>query len=150
MAISKRFIVKKEAASDVITYCEYEKLKGYNVKPKEGVSFEDMINVDKMIIINPSLIEKLVSKKCSRNLEKILNMMTLIYDDDSDDTGVGLVLDEVEKFKTILMNRYRDYMKKEQYNLYLKKLEIIKSELELRRQVLYENAYLNEKGKKSR
>lgn len=150
MAISKRFIVKKEAKSDVITYCEYEKLKGYNVKPKEGVSFEDMVNVEKMIIINPSLIEKLVGKKCSRNLEKILNMMTLIYDDDSDDTGVGLVLDEVERFKTILMNRYRDYMKKEQYNLYLKKLEIIKSELELRRQVLYENTYINGNGKKSR
>ena len=63
--MDKRFVVKKDAKTDVITYMEYEKLKGFSVKPKTNVTFEDMINVNEMILINPSLIEKLVSKKCS-------------------------------------------------------------------------------------
>ena len=31
---------------------EYEKIKGINFNPKSNVKFEDMINVDKMVIIN--------------------------------------------------------------------------------------------------
>ena len=85
MAISKRFVVKKEAKEETITYMEYEKLKGYNVKPKDSLKLEDMINVNEMIIINPSLIEKLVDKKCKRKFEKIIMMLSLIYDETSDD-----------------------------------------------------------------
>ncbi len=151
MAVSKRFIVKKEANNDVISYFEYDKLKGYNVHPKKNVSFENMINVNEMVIINPSLITKLVGKKCSRSLEKIIKDMSLLYDDDDDtDSGISLVLDELERFRTILMNRYREYMKKEEYNLYLKKLEIIKKELELKQQVLLEREYFEQDTHKSR
>ncbi len=139
MAVARRFIVTKKSKSDEITYCEYEKRKGYNVHPKKDINFEDMINVNEMVIINPSLIKKLVNKKCTRNLEKILKMMNLIYDDDSDGTGAFLVLDEVERFRTILMNRYKEYLEKEEYDLYLKKLEILKSELEIRKQLIIEN-----------
>ena len=70
MAEEKRFVVKKDAKTDVITYMEYERLKGFNVKPKKNVSFEDMINVESMILINPSLIEKLISMNKINKLEK--------------------------------------------------------------------------------
>ena len=86
----KRFVVKKDAKSDVITYMEYEKLKGFNVKPKDSLNFEDMINVNEMIIINPTLIEKLIDKKCKRTLEKILTIMTIIDDDSDDDFPIFL------------------------------------------------------------
>ena len=35
MSEERKFVVKKDAKSDVITYMEYEKLKGFNVKPKK-------------------------------------------------------------------------------------------------------------------
>ena len=79
MSEERKFVVKKDAKSDVITYMEYEKLKGFNVKPKKTLNFEDMINVNEMIIINPTLIEKLIDKKCTRTFEKILTIPRLFY-----------------------------------------------------------------------
>ena len=133
MAISRRFVVKKEAHEETITYMEYEKLKGFNVKPKDSLLIEDMINVNEMIVINPGLIEKLVSKKCKRRLEKIILMLSVVYGDEaSDDGAIEMVLDEMEKFKTMLRKKYKDYLKKEEYKLYLKKIEILESEARIR------------------
>lgn len=139
MAISRRFVVKKDAHEETITYMEYEKLKGFNVKPKDSFEMDDMINVNEMIIINPGLIEKLVFKKCKRRLEKIILMLSVVYEDESTDDGnIEMVLDEMEKFKTMLRKKYKEYLKKEEYKLYIKKIEILESEARIR---------LNEKRK---
>ena len=145
----KRFVVKKDAKSDVITYMEYEKLKGFNVKPKDGLNFEDMINVNEMIIINPTLIEKLIDKKCKRTLEKILTIMTIIDDDSYDDTPFDLVLDELERFKSLVRGKYKEYMKQEKYKLVMKKIEIIEKELNLRKSVRVQEI-LEEESRRSK
>ena len=139
MSSERKFVVKKDAKTDVITYMEYEKLKGFNVKPKDNFNFEDMINVNEMIIINPTLIEKLIDKKCKRTLEKFIMMLSIIDEDDSDDSSnVDIVLDELERFKTLVTNKYEEFMEKEEYKMLLKKIDIIKKELELRKNVKYQ------------
>lgn len=133
MAITRRFVVMKDAKTETITYSEYEKLKGYNVKPKDSLNIEDMINVNEMVIINPTLIEKLVDKKCKRTFDKILSMLSFIDEDDSDDEApLHLVLDEVEKFYVLARKKYKDYMEKEEYKLLIKKIEILEKEVRLR------------------
>lgn len=153
MSISKRFVVKKDAKTDVITYMEYEKLKGLKFKPKSNISFEDMISVNEMIVINPSLIEKLISKKCSKNFKKILKMISVVSDDEDDDSGYMLILDEIERFKRLVINKYKNYMKEKELEITLKKLEMIKQEVELRKKRVLEMNLLYEdtkRGKSSR
>lgn len=148
----KRFVVKKDAKTDVITYMEYEKLKGFSVKPKKDISFEDMINVNEMILINPSLIEKLIFKKCTKTFDRILKMISVVSDDEDDDTGYMLILDEIERFKNLLVNKYKHYMEEQEYELNIKKLDILKQEIDHRRQSLIEtlDVEVNTKGKSSR
>lgn len=136
MGVSKRFVVTKDEITNAISYLEYEKLSGFDVKPKGNITIDDMINVEKMVIINPSLIEKLIDKKCKKTLEKILNMTAYIYNevDDSDsDEGLNLILNEIAKFKSLLEKKYCEYMKEKKYKLLLKKLEIIENEVKLRK-----------------
>ena len=152
MSIEKRFVVKKDIKTDVITYMEYEKLKGLKFKPKGNMNFEDMISVNEMIVINPGLIEKLVSKKCSRNFKKILKLMSLVSDDD-DDSGYMLILDEIERLKNLVINKYKNYMEEKEYDVLLKKLEIIKQEAEYRKNKILEMNLSyedNKRGKSSR
>ena len=152
MSIEKRFVVKKDIKTDVITYMEYEKLKGLKFKPKSNVNFEDMISVNEMIVINPGLIEKLVSKKCSRTFKKILKMMSLVSDDD-DDSGYMLILDEIERLKNLVINKYKNYMEEKEYDVLLKKLEMIKQEAEYRKNKILEMNLSyedNKRGKSSR
>ena len=150
--MDKRFVVKKDAKTDVITYMEYEKLKGFSVKPKNQDSFEDMINVNEMILINPSLIEKLISKKCNKTFNKIIKMLSVVSsDDDDDDSGYMLILDEIERFKNILINKYKHYIEEKEYEMVMKKLELLKQEVESRKKVLIETLEnQHSKGKSSR
>ena len=153
MSISKKYGVKKDVKTDVITYMEYDKIDGFRVKPKKTVSFEDMINVNEMIVINPSLIEKLISKKCSKSLKKILKMMTALCDDDDDDSGYMLILNEIERLKNLVVNKYKNYMEEKEYDVLLKKLKIIQQEVEYRKNKILEMNLSyedNKRGKSSR
>ena len=146
--MTKRFVVTKDENTQTITYKEYDSLKGYDFKPKNKLSKEDIINVDEMVIINPSLIEKLISKKCKKTLERILKLISFIYDDDeTGEESVTLALNEIAKFKELLDTKYKEYMKEKEYKLMLKKLEILENEVKLRK--LYLNSNENS-GKKSK
>ncbi len=154
MEKERKFVIKKDDNTDVITYMEYEKIKGFNVKPKKNLKFEDMINVNEMIVINPSLIEKLVDKKCKRTFEKILQMISVVYEeDDDDDSNYDLILGEIERFKSLIMGKYKEYIEEKEYETLCKKLEIIKQEVEYRKRLVIEKQLdyeVSRKGKSSR
>lgn len=144
--MTKRFVVTKDENTQTITYKEYDSLKGYDFKPKNKLSKEDIINVDEMVIINPSLIEKLISKKCKKTLERILKLISFIYDDDeTGEESVELALNEIAKFKELLDTKYKEYMKEKEYKLMIKKLEILGNEVKLRK--LYLNSKENREKK---
>lgn len=129
----KRFIVSKRELKDAIVYLEY-KNNGFYVKPKKKLTFNDMIEVDEMVVINQSLIDKLVSRKCKINLKRILEMTANMYDEEDDDNGdtVNNILDDIMRFRMLLDNKYKNYMDQKEYKKYLKKLEIIESEVKLK------------------
>ena len=129
----KRFIVSKRELKDAIVYLEY-KNNGFYVKPKKKLTFNDMIEVDEMVVINQTLIDKLVSRKCKINLKRILEMTANMYDEEDDDNGdtVNNILDDIMRFRMLLDNKYKNYMDQKEYKKYLKKLEIIESEVKLK------------------
>lgn len=134
MTISKNYVVKKDGKKTKISYVEKNQNNGFSIKPK-SFNTKEMISVDKMVIISPSLIEKLIDKKCQKSLIKILKMIALIYEEDDNDDGskLGFILDEIEKFKELLLSKYKDYMEVKDYKLLMKKLEILESEVKLRK-----------------
>lgn len=144
----KRFVVKKDAKTDVISYVEYDKLKGYTLKPKETKEIDELINVNKIVIINPSLIEKLINKKCRRTLEKIIKMISFLDEESSDDSNAGLIIDMIDHFRALIIEKYQEYMDPKEVKILLKKLDILMSEVKLRLYTIemeYENS-----SKKSR
>ncbi len=144
----KRFVVTKDHKTDAITYMEYEKIKGIKFNPKSNVKFEDMINVDKMVIINDSFIKKIIDKKCKIKLESILRMLSIIFEnEDESGDAMDIALDELEKFKSILRNKYKEYMEKQKYELMLKKIEILENEIKIRKEYLYKEDIKLSEGK---
>ena len=111
MGTVKKFIVTKEQISGAITYLEYENINGVSFSPKNKKIDSDMINVSKVVVINPSLIEKLIDKKCNKQLERIVKLLTTLYNDtDGDgDTNLGFVLNEIEKFRQLIDSKYNSY-----------------------------------------
>ena len=96
--------------------------------------------------------EKLVSKKCKRTMEKIIMMTSIVDNTDEDDADsfFGLILDEVTRFKSLLDEKYKDYMEKEEHKLLLKKLEIIEKEMMLRKSILLQDSLEQARSKPKR
>ena len=136
MAISKRFLVIKNKDSKAIKYLEYDKLNGYRVYPKQNVKFTNAINVNKMIIINPSLIEKVIDRKIKHKFNSLINLLSFVYENDDDSTtdGLDLALNETEKFRMETLNKYKSYLTEEKLKLMEKKIEILEDEIKLRKQ----------------
>lgn len=140
MSINQRFLIVKEKNSKEIKYFDYDKLDGYNLRAKENVHFNDAIDINRMIIINPSFIEKIATKKLNAKFDKLINMMSYVCDmDEEDETGEGyrIVLNEANKLKMELFNKYKKYLAEEKLELMLKKIEILEGELKLRLDALY-------------
>lgn len=137
MPINHRFLIKKDNKSKEITYFDYEKIKGYNLKAKKDIHFEDAIDIKSMVIINPSFMDKIATKKIGSKFERLLNLTSYVCEED-DESGDGyyIALNEVNKLRMELINKYKKYIGEEKFELMLRKLEIIEDELKLRLNIL--------------
>lgn len=150
MAITSRFLVVKDNNTREIRYFDYDKLDGYKLKGKKDIKFIDAINIDRMIIINPSFIDKIATRKINTKFEKLIKMMQLVCevgDDDPSGETYRLALDEADKLKRELINKYRKLISEEKLELMLKKIGILEDELNLRLTILLRSiAYEEELG----
>ena len=136
MAVNRRFLVIKNKDSKVIKYFEYDKLNGYKVHPKQNVRFTNAINVNKMVIINPSLIEKIIDRKIKHKFNSLINLLSFVYENEDASTtdGLDLALNEAEKFRIETINKYKEYLTEEKLKLMEKKIENLEDEIKLRKQ----------------
>ena len=148
MGTEKRFLVVKNKDDKTIKYFEYDKLQGYCVTPKKNVRFQDAINVDRMILINPTLIEKMIDKKVKRRFEYLINLISVVCEaEDESGDGYYLALNEAEKFRREIINKYRNYLTEEKLQLLEKKIAILEDELHLRINYLSYNNEFSKEGK---
>lgn len=152
--LDKKYLIVKNKNDKAITYFEYDKMEGYDLSPKKGVKIEDAINVNKVVIINPSLANKVAKKKFDLKFRKLLQILNIIFESD-DDTGEAYHegLNEVNKLRVELLNKYRKHLEQEEADLMDKKLDILEQELKVRLYYLqqtYQNDYENSLSGKSR
>ena len=139
MAVISRFIVVKNKDEKDIKYFDYDKLDGYNLTIKKDVHFVDAIDVNRVIIINPTFIDKIATRKINTKFNKLINMMQIVCEvGDEDESGEGyrIALDEAARLKSELWNKYRKFISEEKLSLMLKKIEILEDELKLRQELL--------------
>jgi len=151
MGNNYKYFVVKDTKDMSITYFEYDKVEGYDLNPKK-VKIRDAIDVNKMIVINPSLIEKLSYKKVTIKFNKLVRMMMYILsDDNNDDSGETYrqALNEVSKLRMEIKTKYNNKLKAEDERMFSNKLNLLEEELK-RRLYYIEREYSNELSGKSR
>lgn len=101
------------------------------------------IKASKVLIADKDLINSYIKQKVNRKIDKIINyMMHILSEDDDDDSGKAL--DELNRLKGILINKYREYMCVSDYKAFLTKLIIIEEEFKKNyNQKMYMNYYNN-------
>lgn len=147
----KNYLIVKDKDSKAISYFEYDKINGYNIYPKK--TFKDSINVNKMILVNPSMIEKVIDRKFNKRFERLLRFLAIVYED-NDSTGEGYreALNEIERLRREYINKYKKFMEAEKADLLEKKLGILEQQVRLRIEYNLDNYYEydNDYGRGSR
>lgn len=125
--MKSNYLISRDVKSGEVVYLEYNK-DGYKVNPK--IKKKDAIEVNKIVFVSPKLTEKLLKKKISNKISKLLLELNTFYDEDSGDAdseGIRVrdMLKEAEKLKFNLINNYKKYLDSKYTGLTLKKIQII-------------------------
>ena len=126
----KRYYVYKKGNNREIVYIDYDKIKGFNFLPLNKVKYDGIV-VNKMIIIKPSMIEKVLKRKIKRKLDLYLKLIIkfLENDDSSDDSTLREALNDLSKYKDIVLYKYRKYLDQKYLKILLKKIALLEYEL---------------------
>lgn len=101
-------------------------LVGLKVIPKKG-DFE--IKAKEITIADNKLRESYIKQRVNKKIDKIINFMVkILNDDDSSDEDVGMVLDEVNKLKGIIIKKYKEYLCVSEYKSLITKLILMEEE----------------------
>ncbi len=124
------YYLTRQPKTGEIIYINYDKYKGYNITPKNNISY-DGVRVNKMIIVKPSMIEKVLKRKIKNRLDLYLKTIVEIMDEDESGTSSGVreALNELTRFKNIIKYKYEKYLEEKYLILLNKKIEILEYEL---------------------
>ena len=125
---------------------------GLDITPKNGVSYGIVVN--RLIVFNQNFIEKIIKKRIKRKLEIYLQYIIEFIDDDSDD-GESLreILNDIERYKSILKYKYNKFLEQKYLDSLEKKLNLIEKELNVKlyivneKQVNYDNEFFSRKSR---
>ena len=110
-----------------------KKLKGFSFKPKNK-TLENGINVEKLVIINPSFTETILRKKIKNRLELYLRFIISLLDedDDTDITDLRAALNDLTRYRQIIEKKYLLYLDKKYAEMLLKKIDMLEEELKMK------------------
>lgn len=123
------YICDKENNEIVYGYIDYSRLHGFKIKPGNNVPYEG-VEVGRLVLVKPSLIENVLKRKIKHKLDTYLAFLfTVIDDDDEDPDDLELVIDDVTRYKNIIMNKYSKFLDKKYIKRLLKKVGMVELEL---------------------
>lgn len=126
----KHYYVCKKGDDRQIVYLDYDKLKGFGFSPKNNVKYDGII-VNKMVIIKPSMIEKVLRKKIKRKLDLYLKLIIKFIESEDSSNGDALreALNDLTRYKSIIKNKYQKYLDEKYLKILLKKIALLEYEL---------------------
>ena len=134
-----KYVIDKNKNDKKLTYYNVN-IKGLEVKPINEVP-NQQITLGKILLVDEELTDSFIKKRINRKLDRIMKfMIRILNDDDASEEDTGMVLDEINRLKGIVLNKYRHYMKEEEYKSMLTKLILIEEEF---KKSLNEKMFMN-------
>lgn len=131
--MDKRYLVYKKVNS-IFCMIDYDKLDGYLFLPQNEKEYYG-ITVSKINLINKELIKDVLKRKIKKKLNIYLNLIMSMYDEDDEWNDPALLshaLNEVQRFISMIKNKYRKYLEEKYVSILLAKLALIEKELKER------------------
>ena len=137
-----KYVIEKNGKDMKLVYYSVN-MVGLGVEPKNGVPGLT-IKAKKIVLVDSKLRDAYIKQRINKKIDKVIKfMLRILTDEDTTEGDVGMVLDEINKLKGIVIKKYKEYMKVSEYKALLTKLIIIEEEFKKNyNQKLYMN-YMN-------
>ena len=122
-----KYVIDRNNNDKKLTYYNVN-VTGLEVSPVNEVP-NQQIMVGKVLLTDKNLQDSFIKQRINKKLNKIIKfMIRILNDDDSSEEDTGMVLDEINRLKGIVLEKYRHYMTEVEYKNLLTKLILIEEE----------------------
>lgn len=106
-----------------------DSIDGYHIKPRNKKEYDGIV-VKSMTIVDYNLIQSLLKKKIKKKLDGYLNFLITVLDEDDTDSGhLMFALNDLDRYRRLVMNNYRVYLEKKYLRILMDKMDLIEQEL---------------------
>ena len=126
----KHYYINKKNSNKEIIYLDFDKLKGFDFSPKNHIKYDGIV-VNKMVIIKPSMIEKVLRRKIKKKLDLYLKLIIRFIESEDSDNGESIreALNDLTRYKSIIAKKYMKYLDEKYLKLLIKKIALLEYEL---------------------
>ena len=126
----KHYYINKNDSSKEIIYLDFDKLKGFNFSPQNNIKYDGIV-VNKMVIIKPSMIEKVLRRKIKKKLDLYLKLIIRFIESEDGESGDSIreALNDLTRYKNIIAYKYGKYLDEKYLKLLIKKIALLEYEL---------------------
>ena len=88
------------------------------------------VQVNNLVLCNKKIIHPIVKKQVDKKYQKLISLLTeLLISDDETGEALREALNQIEKFRQIIKNKYRDYLTRKDLEVMSKQLSIVQKEI---------------------
>jgi len=121
---------------------ELVELDGFMMGSSRKVFKINGANIRKINVVSKKLANPIVSQKVLKRYDKLIELLTdLLVDDDGSGTSLREALNQIEKFRLEIKNKYRKFLKQKELEMMSKQLMALQKEAKIRLFQLQESYY---------
>ena len=113
----------------ILDKTEFIEISGFLMASKRKTFHIENSDISDIRVVNKKLARPLVTKKVLKQYNKLISHITdLLVDDDESGESCREALNQIEKFRLIIKNKYRAYLKKQELEAMSKQLKTLQKE----------------------
>ena len=143
------FVVKNINDKYLIDFDELKRINGFLMATKNKVFIIEETKIKNISVVNKKMAHPLVISKVEKKYNKLIRLLAdlLVSDDESGET-FREALNQIEKFRMEIKNKYRKFLMQKELEFMSKQLTSLKKEANLRLLEVQNNYYISrESGK---
>lgn len=123
----EHYVIKKKNKNKKLNKFDFEET-GYVFKP--NIKSPNLIKITSLSITNLEITNSILIKKLDKSFRKLAAIILSVLNDEEATSGdATIALNELAKEKGIITRKYREYLKKEEQEKYLKRLKVLEKEV---------------------
>ena len=137
-------IVKNKNKFRMIDKTELMDIDGFLMGSKNKVFKINKCDIREIKVVNKKLANPLVSKKVFKEYEKLITYLAEVLVDDDDDSGETCreALNQIERFRVQIKNKYREFLTQKELEKMSKQLKLLQKELN-NKFIQIQNSYMD-------